>query len=293
MKGPCTLSLDPPPANKYKNALMAALHSCCIRRLAFASAVGLALAVHGAALFAARQNPTLQGHPDDYVRADIEYGAKLYAEQCSACHGENGAGVAGVDLRSGKFRNAVTDPQLRTVITTGFPNAGMPAFKFDSAELTGLVAYLRNMNTFDRGSLKSGDMSRGQSIVEGKGACLSCHRINHVGSRKAPDLSDVGAMRSAGSLERSLRDPSTQMMPINRPVRIVTRDGKVINGRRLNEDTFTVQLADEDGRLLSLAKADLRDFRISTKSTMPSYEKELSQQELADVVSYLLSLKGR
>jgi putative heme-binding domain-containing protein len=239
------------------------------------------------------QNPTLQGHPDDYVRADIEYGARLYAEQCSTCHGDNGDGVAGVELRSGKFKNAVTDPQLRTVISNGFPNAGMPAFKFTNSELTGIVAFLRNMNTFDRGSSRAGDAGRGQVVLEGKGACLSCHRINNVGSRKAPDLSDIGAVRSAGSLERSLRNPSSQMMPINRPVRIVTRDGKVIEGRRLNEDTFTVQLADLDGRLISLLKADLREYRISTVSTMPSYEKELSSQELADVVSYLLSLKGQ
>jgi len=242
---------------------------------------------------AAAQNPTLQGHPDDYVRADIEYGSRLYVQHCFGCHGATGDGVAGVDLRSGKFRNAVTDPQLRTVITNGFPTAGMPAFKLDPVELTGLVAYLRNMNTFDSGSAKPGDQGRGRSIVEGKGACLSCHRIDNVGSRKAPDLSDVGAIRSAGSLERSLRDPSSQMMPINRPVRIVTRDGRVINGRRLNEDTYTVQISDEEGRLHSLVKSDLREFTVSTASTMPSYEKELSSSEIADVVSYLLSLKGR
>ena len=83
------------------------------------------------------------------------------------------------------------------------------------------------------------------------------------------------------------------MMPINRPVRIVTRDGKVITGRRLNEDTYTVQIADEDGRLYSLVKSELREFTVSTTSTMPSYEKELTSEEIADVVSYLLSLKGR
>ena len=259
---------------------------------------GLLLAGLGLFCVAARvsisaQNPTLQGHPEDYVQADIEYGARLYAEQCASCHGDNGDGVAGVELRSGKFKNAATDPQLRTVITNGFPNAGMPAFTFDSSELTGLVAFLRNMNTFDRGSSKAGDGGRGKTVLEGKGACLSCHRIDNVGSRKAPDLSDIGAIRSAGSLERSLRNPTSQMVPINRPVRIVTRDGKVIEGRRLNEDTFTVQLADLEGRLISLSKADLREYRVSTVSTMPSYEKELSSQEIADVVSYLLSLKGR
>ena len=267
--------------------------SLSIGRRVRASAICLGIALSGSSLLLARQNPTLQGHPDDYPRADIEYGARLYAEHCFGCHGGSGDGVAGVDLRSGKFRNATTDPQLRTVITNGFPNAGMPAFKLDPTELTGIVAYLRNMNTFDAGSTKHGDATRGRLVFEGKGACLSCHRVDNTGSRKAPDLSDIGAVRSAGSLERSLRDPNSQMMPINRPVRAVTRDGRVINGRRLNEDTYTVQLTDEEGRLFSLVKSELREFNVSTKSTMPSYEKELSSEELADVVFYLLTLKGR
>jgi putative heme-binding domain-containing protein len=148
------------------------------------------------------------------------------------------------------------------------------------------------MNSIDRGSLKPGDPAHGKIVIETKGACLSCHRINNQGSRKAPDLSAIGSGRSAGSLERSLTDPSSQMWPINRPVHIVTKDGKVIDGRRLNEDTYTVQVADEEGRLISLNKSDLREFTVSTKSTMPSYKQELSPEELGDVVTYLLSLKA-
>ena len=83
------------------------------------------------------------------------------------------------------------------------------------------------------------------------------------------------------------------MMPINRPVRAVTRDGTVINGRRLNEDTYTVQLIDDRERLLSLNKADLREYTILTTSPMPSYKDTLSADELADLLAYLLSLKGR
>jgi putative heme-binding domain-containing protein len=240
------------------------------------------------AVVAAAQNPTMLGHPEDYPRVDVEHGARLYAEHCDRCHG-----VSGVDLRSGKFRSATTDQQLRAVITNGFPTAGMPPFTFDAADLTGLVAYLRNMNSIDRGSLKPGDAAHGRLVVETKGACLSCHRINEVGSRKAPNLSTIGSERSAGSLERSLVDPTSQMWPINRPVHIVTKDGKVINGRRLNEDTYTVQVADEEGRLISLNKPELREFTVSPRSTMPSYKQELSPDELADVVTYLLSLKGK
>lgn len=259
------------------------------KRPTLGAAVGLLLS----AGFLAAQNAILQGHPEDYSRADIEYGARLYSENCDRCHGPSGTGVSGVDFKSGKFRHAATDRQLTGVITSGFPEAGMPPFNLDAADLAGLVAYLRNMNKLDRGSLKPGDAARGQAVFDGKGACLNCHRVNGKGSRKAPDLTDVGAVRSAGSIERSLVEPNVQMMPINRPVHIVTRDGKAIDGRRVNEDTYTVQIADQEGRLLSLQKSELREFTVSTKSNMPSYKGELTPAEMSDLVSYLLTLKGQ
>jgi putative heme-binding domain-containing protein len=243
--------------------------------------------------FARAAQAGAQTHPGEYAPADIAYGARLYDAQCTTCHGANGDGVGGVDLRSGKFRNAVTDQDLTRVVTTGIPGTGMQAFKFDPAEIAGIVAYLRNMNTFERGSVAAGDAGRGRELVAGKGECARCHRVGAQGSRVAPDLGDIGAMRSAASLVRSLTDPSSQMMPINRPVRITTRDGRVINGRRLNEDTYSVQLIDDQERLISLAKVDLREYTILTVSPMPSYRDRLTPDEIADVVAYLLSLKGR
>jgi cytochrome c oxidase cbb3-type subunit III len=235
----------------------------------------------------------LAAHPGEYAPADIAYGAQLYDAQCTTCHGANGDGVGGVDLRSGKFRNAVTDQDLTRVITNGIPDTGMLGFKFDAAEVEGIIAYLRNMNNLERTSVTLGDAARGRMVFEGKGGCTRCHRVGAQGPRVAPDLSDIGATRSAGSLQRSLLDPTSQMMPINRPVRAVTRDGTVINGRRLNEDTYTVQLIDDRERLLSLAKADLREYTILTISPMPSYKESLSSDDVANLVAYLLTLKGR
>ena len=231
------------------------------------------------------------GHPGEYAPADIAYGAQIYDAQCTTCHGANGDGVGDINLKSGKFRTAVTDQDLARVITNGVPGKGMLAFKFDSAELAGVIAFVRNMNSFDRGTVKVGDAARGRALFD-KNECVRCHRVGDRGARVAPDLSDVGAQRSAASLLRSLTEPTTQMMPINRPVHIVTRDGTVINGRRLNEDTYTVQLIDDKERLVSLSKSDLREFTIATVSPMPSY-KTMSEGELSDLVAYLLSLKGR
>ena len=248
--------------------------------------------VLGTPIAAAAQNPAAAA-PGDYAAADIAYGARIYDAQCTTCHGANGDAVGGVNLRSGTFRHAITDQDLTRVILGGIPGTGMQAFKFDPAEVAGVVAYLRNMNAVDRGTAKVGDAARGRTLFEGKGGCTKCHRVGALGSRVAPDLSDIGALRSAGSLLRSITDPTSQMMPINRPVRVVLRDGKVVNGRRLNEDTYTVQLIDDQERLLSLDKSELREYKISTTSPMPSFKGTFSADELGDVVAYLLSLKGR
>ena len=251
----------------------------------------LGLATAGPRLLSAQTGAAL--HPGEYAPADIAYGAGIYDAQCTTCHAANGDGVGGVDLKSGKFRNAITDQDLTRVIVQGLQGTGMQGFKFDPSELAGIIAYLRNMNSFDRGSVKPGDAVRGRAAFEGKGDCLRCHRVGAQGSRVAPDLTDIGTVRGAGSLLRSLSEPSSQMMPINRPVRAVTRDGKVINGRRLNEDTYTVQMLDDQEKLVSLTKTDLREYTIATTSPMPSYTGRLTDDELADVVAYLLTLKGR
>jgi putative heme-binding domain-containing protein len=231
-------------------------------------------------------------HESQYADADIAYGAALYTSRCVTCHGTQGDGIGGVNLRSGTFRNAVIDRDLERFIRTGSP-AGMPGFALDNAEMAGIIAYLRNMNAFDTAAVKVGDAARGRAIFDGKGACTGCHRIGVAGSRVAPNLSDIGGIRSAGSLQRSLVNPTSQMMPINRPVRVVTKDGTIINGRRLNEDTYRLQIIDDRERLLSLVKADLREYTIATTSPMPSYKGTLSDEEIADVLAYLLSLKGR
>jgi mono/diheme cytochrome c family protein len=74
---------------------------------------------------------------------------------------------------------------------------------------------------------------------------------------------------------------------------VVKKDGTVINGRRLNEDTYSIQLMDDKERLHSVLKADLKEFTISKTSPMPSYKNTLSSNEIADVIGYLLSLKGQ
>ena len=71
-----------------------------------------------------------------------------------------------------------------------------------------------------------------------------------------------------------------------------TKDGRTLRGRRLNEDTYSVQIIDEQENLVSLAKSDVRILIVGTESKMPSYADRLTADELADVIAYLVSLKG-
>ena len=75
-------------------------------------------------------------------------------------------------------------------------------------------------------------------------------------------------------------------------MRLVTKDGAAITGRLLNHDTFSVQVIDMKEQLVSMPTANLREFTFIDKSPMPSYKGKLSTQDLTDLVSYLVSLKG-
>jgi putative heme-binding domain-containing protein len=198
-----------------------------------------------------------------------------------------------VNLRSNKFRHATTDDELVGVITGGIPGTGMPANSLEAADQSAIVAFLRNMDARLGEAASVGNAQRGKSLFEGKGGCLACHRVEGVGSRTGPDLSDIGLVRSAHFLVQKLQDPAALVMPVNRAVRAVTRDGRVITGRRLNEDTWSVQLIDAQENLVGLSKSDLKEYRLLNETPMPATGKVLSDAEIADVAGYLLSLKAQ
>ncbi len=115
-----------------------------------------------------------QDHVGAYPQADIEYGSRIFAAQCTSCHGMSGDQVAGVNLRSGQFKHVFSDSDLRAVITNGIAGTAMPPHTFNPAELAAVVAYIRNMATFDARNVSLGDAKRGEAIFNGAGNCGSC-----------------------------------------------------------------------------------------------------------------------
>jgi len=228
-----------------------------------------------------------------YTPGDVEEGQQLFIENCAICHGPEGDAVPGVALARGKFRHASSDEELNQIIKNGIPGTAMPPGNFHEHQFTALIAYLRSMTASLAGSATTlGDAARGKTIFEGKGGCLNCHRVNGKGSYLGPELTDIGVTRRAAQLERSILEPDAEILPQNRFFHVVTRDGTTITGRLLNLDTFTVQLMDSNEQLRSFLKINLKEFEFVDRSPMPSYQGKLNPAEVADVVAYLVSLRG-
>jgi putative heme-binding domain-containing protein len=168
----------------------------------------------------------------------------------------------------------------------------MPATNVSEVQAVKIVAYLRSVAASRRSASAAGDAARGKTIFDGKGECATCHRVNDNGSRLGPDLSRVGQLRRTIELEQSLLDPAGEVLPANRFYKVTMRDGTTVTGRLLNHDTFTVQMLDSKEQLRSFVKADLREHGFAP-TPMPSYQGRFNSQETADVVSYLVSLKGK
>jgi putative heme-binding domain-containing protein len=252
----------------------------------------LAFAVLLTALIAAvsSRTPLLAQHE---TASDLLDGERAFKQNCANCHGPDGDQIQGIDLGRGRFRRQMTDADLVGIIRNGIPNTPMPASSTMSvAQAQQIVAYLRSRAATTAVASVIGDAARGKALVASKGNCSSCHRIEGAGSRIGPDLSSIGAQRRAAELQRALIDPNADVQPQNRFYRVTLKDGTKVEGRLLGHDTFSVQLLDTREQLRSFAKSDLRDAAFIA-SPMPSYRDTLTPQEIADVVSYLSSLRSR
>ena len=236
---------------------------------------------------AAAPRPVLAQHE---TAADLLDGERAYQASCANCHGANGDLVAGIDFGRGQFRRPMTDEDLARIIRNGIPNTPMPPTNMTSEQAAKIVAYLRSLPARG-GSVVTGDAARGKMVVEGKGKCLSCHSVAGAGARLGPDLTNVGATRRTPDLERALLDPQADVQPNHRFYQVVQPDGTTVTGRLLGHDTFTVRMLDTSVQLRLFVKNDVKSHGF-IPSPMPSYKGTLTPQELADVVSYLSSLKA-
>ena len=224
---------------------------------------------------------------------DVQTGQRLFMAQCAGCHGPKGEGGKGAVLAQPKLRHAADDEALFKVIRDGIKGTEMPAgYAVDTKETWQLAAYVRSLGRSPVEAV-SGDTKRGEEVYRSKGNCAQCHTVKGQGGVLGPELTDIGARRSAAHLRTAVLEPEKQLPEGFLMLRIRTKDGHSITGVRLNEDIFTIQVRDLNGNLHSFVKEDLAELqRDSGKTPMPSFRGALSSVETDDLVAYLVSLRG-
>lgn len=251
--------------------------------------LALSLLVSAAAVLVAGTEPKVK-LPNS--RADLLNGEKLFQVHCALCHGPRGVGGRGPLLTRAKLSHAPDDAALIKVLEDGIRGTEMPgAGAMSEREVRQTAAYVRSLGKLVIKPVP-GDAAHGAEIYRGKGACMSCHAIHGEGGVEGPDLAAVGEARSAAYLRESIVNPGAAVPEGYLLVTVVPKSGERVTGVRVNEDSFSIQIRDRAGRSHSFWKSDLAQIdKQAGKSAMPSYQGQLSDTELTDLVAYLASLK--
>jgi cytochrome c oxidase cbb3-type subunit III len=274
---------------------MSAIRSLCV------AAIVLAIPVWSAAPAAAQANlatpPPHSPHPKATPESTAA-GKDIFAGTCAGCHGIDGSGTNGPNIRG---VGASMGPEwVYARIRGGVIGTGMPAFtSLDDSTVWKIVDYVMSLGHEDAG-VATGDPGKGKAIYDASG-CATCHAIGDGGDF-GPDLSHIGVERSVVSLEKSLTDPGNNL-PLDMGLqeratytaylvyRVTLNDGHSFEGMRVNEDSFSIQLRDARGNLHSVEIFDVRSIEPQRgKSFMPSYEDKLTAAQINDLVAYLSSL---
>jgi putative heme-binding domain-containing protein len=280
------------------------VHLTSRRPLVIAGMSGLVLSALAAGAVSRSPPPQAnsgKNHPSAGAAAaptpDPGRGKRLFEGQCGRCHGIQGGGGLGPNLRRPRLRHAADDDSLFELIRNGIPGTGMPfTFAMTDAEVRDVIAHVRALGRIPPEPWP-GDPAKGRAVYH-KAECGTCHIVAGQGGSLGPELSDVGGRRGLDFLRRALLHPGKDRAVTEDgyaaylPIRAVTRDGLVLTGMRVNEDTFTIQVRDAHNRLHSLRKGDLDALDKLVGSLMPAYEKTLSTSDVDHLISYLASLKG-
>jgi len=222
------------------------------------------------------------------AKPDPAAGKPVFERYCSPCHGISGDGGRGPRLNRSYLPHAPDDNELRSVIANGIP-PGMPdASYLSKEEIANVAAHIRSLARLPE-EIVTGDAARGASIY-GRSGCSECHIHNGQGTGYGPDLTTIGDRRSVSFFKVVVRNPASELPEGFLLVTAITASEKSITGIRVNEDTFTIQIKDREGRLFSFRKNNLKYLRRETgKTPMPSFADVLSPSDLLDLTAFLAS----
>ena len=137
-----------------------------------------------------------------------------------------------------------------------------------------------------------GDPERGQRVFAKAGTCANCHLVKGQGKHVGPDLSEIGKKLSREAMFESILYPSAGISHNFETYVAELEDGNIVSGIVLSQTQDEIEIVNNEGVAQRLNRRSVETLTKLTTSLMPAdLHKNLTEQELVDVVAYLMTLK--
>lgn len=141
-------------------------------------------------------------------------------------------------------------------------------------------------------SLKlKGDALKGKKIFATH--CATCHRYENVGHTVGPEFAAVLKTKTRPAILHDIFDPNKEVDSRYVVYQVVTHSGKTITGILTIDAATSITLRRGDAAEDTIPREQIESLRATNVSLMPEgLEKQISKQDLADLLEYLLPEKS-
>ena len=160
----------------------------------------------------------------------IAAGQKIFAGGCAGCHGPEGQGGRGPNLREAVYWHPLDDKTIYRAVQKGV-GGNMPAANRPEDQAWQVVAFVRALTSpAIETPLAHGDAKAGEELFWGKAGCSGCHRIMGRGGALGPDLSNEGGTRALPQIRQEIEDPDSNGSQGYRSADVLLKSGKRLKG---------------------------------------------------------------
>ncbi len=223
----------------------------------------------------------------------IEAGMGLFRQNCAFCHGRDAmGGETGPDLTQSKLvLGDKTGDAIAAVVREGRPAKKMPAFRFSSEEMAGLVAFIHDRvkiaaehpggrRGVDVADLQTGNVEAGRAYFNGPGGCAKCHS-------PTGDFAGLATRLEGLKLELRMLYPEGAKSTVT----VTLPSGEKIAGVLAYKDEFNIGLRDANGTYRSWPTSRVQYTVNSPANAHVEQFPKYTDDDVHNLMAYLQTLK--
>ena len=134
-----------------------------------------------------------------------------------------------------------------------------------------------------------GDVGKGKEVF--KKVCSACHRLENIGTSVGADLNGI-RNRGLPAVLLNILDPNREVKPKYLTYVLIDVKGRSTTGMITAENANSITLQKPDGTNTTILRTEIEVLQSTGLSFMPEgLEKQVSKQQMADLLSYLNALQ--